>query len=241
MNNLNESCRRFGLKSNIRKTEVMGLTKRAEQLPVNIRLRDTAMKQVSSFKYLGSIIHEDGKCDTDIKSRIGMSKAAFGQIRKILISLSINVRTRIRVLKAYVWSVLLFGCEAWTISKEMRKRLEAAEIWFYRRMLRVPWTARRSNEDVLRMAGTKRELLSVIRKRQLGFLGHILRGNGLEKDCLLGMVEGVRARGRQRTKYLDGIKEIVGCGTIDGVLRLAEDRSAWRAIVANINVDTALR
>ena len=71
--------------------------------------------------------------------------------------------------------------------------------------------------------------------------GPYSRGNDQEKDCLLGMVEGMRARGRQRTKYMDGIKEIVGGGTIDGVLRIAEDRSAWRSIVANINVDTAYR
>ena len=98
------------------------------------------------------------------------------------------------MLKSYVWSVLLFGCEAWTISKEMRKRLEAAELWFYRRMLRIPWTARRTNQEVLQMAGVTRELMTVIRKSQIDFLGHILRGNRLERDCLLGMVEGGRAR-----------------------------------------------
>ena len=112
-----------------------------------------------------------------------------------------------RILKAYVWSVLLFGCESWTISKEMRKRLEAAEMWFLRRMLRIPWTARRTNVEVLQMARTKRELMATIRKRQLGFLGHLLRGAGIEKDCLLGMIEGTRARGRQRRKFMDGIKE----------------------------------
>ena len=141
------------------------------------------MKQVRSFKYLGSLVCEDAKCDNDIRARIGMAKTAFGQIRKILVSLSINMRTRIRVLKTYVWSVLMFGCEAWTISKEMRRRLEAAELWFIRRMLRVPWTARRTNEEVLQMAGVKKELKTQIRKRQFGFLGHVLRGRELERDC----------------------------------------------------------
>ena len=241
VDSLNEGCERYGLKINIGKTEVMGLTKRPEQLPVSISLRGDTLNQVSSFKYLGSLVSEDGKCDPDIRVRIGMAKTAFGQLRKILTSLAINIRTRVRVLKAYVWSVLLFGCEAWTISKEMRKRLQAAEMWFYRRMLRVPWTARRTNQEILQRAGVSREVMTIIRKRQLGFLGHILRGNGREKDCLLGMVEGRRARGRQRTKFMDGIKEIIGCERMDGVLRLAEDRSAWRSIVANINEDTALR
>ena len=149
-----------------------------------------ALKQVSTFKYLGSLICDDGKCDTDIRARIGMAKTAFGQIRKIMVNLSINIETRIRVLKAYVWSVLLFGCEAWTISKEMRKRLEATEVWFYRRMLRVPWTARRTNLEILQRAGVRRELMTVIKRSQVGFLGHLLIRSGLEKDCLLGMMQG---------------------------------------------------
>ena len=82
-----------------------------------------------------------------MKAKIGRTKTAFGQLRKIMVSLTIIMRTRIKVLKAYVWSVLLFGCKAWTISKEMRKRLEATEMWFHLRMLRVPRTARRTNLD----------------------------------------------------------------------------------------------
>ena len=114
-------------------------------------------------------------------------------------------------------------------------------MWFLRRMLRVPWTARRSNIEILQMAGTKRMLMTTIRKRQLGFLGHTLRGGGIEKDCLLGMIEGRRARGRQRSKFMDGIKECIGCDTMEEVMRLAEDRAEWLFIVANVNQDTALR
>ena len=241
VDNLNEGCNRYGLKINIGKTEVMGLTKRSEELPVNISLRGGTLNQVNSFRYLGSLVADDGRCDSDIRGRIGMAKTTFGQIRKILVSLSINIRTRIRVLKAYVWSVLLFGCEAWTISKGMRKRLEAVEIWFYRRMLRIPWTARRTNQEVLQRVGVGRELMTVIMKRQVGFLGHLLRGKGMESECLLGMVQGRRARGRQRRKYMDGIKEVIGCERMDEILRRAEDRSLWRSITANINLDTALR
>ena len=95
-----------------------------------------------------------------------------------------NIKTRIRVLKAYVCSVLLFRSEAWTISREMRKRLEAAEILFYRRMLRIPWTARRTKQKVMQRAGGSIELMTVIMKRQVGFLGHLLRGNGLDREEL---------------------------------------------------------
>ena len=98
---LNEECNKYGLKINISKTEVMGLTKRAGQLPVSISLESRVLSQVGSFKYLGSTVCEDGKCDTDIKIRIGMAKASFGQLRKLLTNLGFR-----RILKAYVWSVL---------------------------------------------------------------------------------------------------------------------------------------
>ena len=114
-------------------------------------------------------------------------------------------------------------------------------MWFLRRMMRVPWTARRTNQAALELAGTSRRLMNKIRKRQLRYVGHVLRGESLEKHCLMGMIEGNRARGRQRIKYLDGIKTLVGVRNVGEVVRLAEDREGWRSIVANVNVDTAHR
>ena len=127
----------------------MHLSKKSEQLPINIRLRGDKLNQVRSLKHLGSLVNKDGRCGTDIIPRNGMTKAAFGQLMKIMVSLAINIRIRIRVLKAKVWSVLLFGCEVWAIRKEMRKRLVTAQMWVYWRMLRVPWTPGRTNREVL--------------------------------------------------------------------------------------------
>ena len=183
---LQEECTRMGLKINIGKTEVMGVSKRPEPLQVNIPVEGTMLKQVTSFKYLGSLVDEDGRCDKEIRARIGMAKANFGKMRTVLASLNLDIQLRIRMLKCYVWSGLLYGCESWTISKEMQKRLEATEMWFFRRMLRIPWTARMTNTQVLRMAGTSRKLMTTVRQRQLRYLGHVLRGDSLEKDCLLG-------------------------------------------------------
>ena len=199
------------------------------------------MSQVESFRYLGSLVSEDGRCDKEIRARIGMAKSNFGKMRKLLSNMSLNKKLRLRLLECYVWSGLLYGCETWNISKEMSRRLEATEMWFLRRMMRVPWTARRTNQAVLEMAGTSRRLLSKIRKRQLRYVGHVLRGDSMEKVCLMGMIEGNRARGRQRIKYLDGIKTLVGVRNVGEVVRLAEDREGWRSIVANVNVDTAHR
>ena len=125
-------------------------------------LEGRALEQVRSFRYLGSLVYEDRKCDREIRSRISMGKAAFDQIRTILKNLGIGMKTRMTLLKTYMRSVILFGCEGWTLSKEMRMRLEAAEMWFIRRMMRIPWTARRMNEKVLQMARGCRELLTVI-------------------------------------------------------------------------------
>ena len=114
-------------------------------------------------------------------------------------------------------------------------------MWFIRRMLRIPRTAKRTNEEVLGKAGTERVLMSAIRRRQLGYLGHAIRADGLEKSVLLVFIEGRRARGRQRLKYMDGIVAVIGCSMAVEVVRLTEDRGMWHSIVANVNIDTALR
>ena len=241
MDKLHQGCGEVGLRINVAKTEVMGITKRRERLMVNLNIEGAALYQVDKFRYLGSLVSEDGRCDDEIRARIGMAKSDFGSMRRILTNMSLGGQLRLRLLRCYVWSGLMYGCESWNISTEMQKKLEATEMWFLRRMWRVPWTARRSNVEVLRMAGTSRMLLSTIRKRQLKYLGHVLRGRSLEKDCLLGMIEGTRARGRQRRKYMDAINTLVGRGCIGEVVRLAGDREGWRAIVANVNIDTAHR
>ena len=148
---------------------------------------------------------------------------------------------RTRFLKCFVWSTLTYGSETWTISEVMKKRLEAMEMWCYRKMLRISWTERITNEEVLRRAGTKRTLLNSIRARQLSCLGHDLRTGGLEKTCLLGMIAGKRARGRQRQTYLKSLTQHLGGGfKTHDLLRLAQDRSGWRSMVAYVK-DTAPR
>ena len=166
MDKLKEECRKLGLRINIGKTEVMGVTKRRERLPVNITLAGESLKQVETFRYLGSVLSEDGRCESEIRTRIGMAKANFGKMRTLLTNLGLDAQLRLRILKCYIWSGLLYGCESWTLSAEMKRKLEAAEMWFLRRMWRVPWTARRTNVEVLQMANTSRTLLTTIRRRQ---------------------------------------------------------------------------
>ena len=129
------------------------------------------IKQVDTFKYFGFTITPDARCDTEIKKRIALSKDTFTKMKSIFTNRNIKVYTKINTLKAYIWSILLYGCECWTLTKDLERRLEAAETWYTRRIMRISWTEKKSNEEVMEMAGYKRSLLRPIRKRQLQFFG----------------------------------------------------------------------
>ena len=107
-------------------------------------------------------------------------------MKSIFTNRNIRLKTKFNVLRAYVWSVLLYGCECWTLTQDLERRLEATEMWFVRRILKISWTERKTNEEVMEMSGYKRTLLRHIRKRQLNFFGHIIRADGLEKQLLCG-------------------------------------------------------
>ena len=244
VNALKGACEERGMEINVGpgKTEVMGLTKRNEDLNVNVTLDGRTIPQVEKYKYLGCVIDKDGRSESEVVKRIGMAKSSFGKVRKVLTNMELDLRIRLRLLKCFVWSVLLYGSEAWTLDKKLKKRLEAAEMWFLRRMLRVPWTARMTNERVLELAGVGRELLRVVRTRQLRFLGHLLRRNGLEKEALLGRIEGTRARGRPRIKYSASLMEdIPGDLRFVDLVEMAQDRREWRSMVAHVDQDMAHR
>ena len=204
-----ESERR-GLKVNFSKTKVMVVRKGEEQMDTRIAIDSNNLEQVKSFSHLGSILTEEGRCDKEIKTRISIAKDSFNKIVNLVTNQNIAVALRKRFVKAYAWSTFLYGCEAWNISKVMEKRIEALEMWFYRRMLKVSWVDHVSNELVLQRVGAGREMLTCIRKRQLRFLGHVMREEQLESLCLMGKVEGRRGRGRPRIKFVDGLARAAG-------------------------------
>ena len=122
-------------------------------MEVKIKMGYTEVKQVESFVYFRSIINGQGSGEKEIVKRIGLAKKAFSDIDKMLKKLSMNMKARVRLWKCFVWSKLLCGCEAWSIRKDFRRKLDAAEIGFIRRMLRIPWKDKVTNEEVLRRAG----------------------------------------------------------------------------------------
>ena len=139
---------------------------------------DTEVKQVENFVYLGSTITDQGNSEKEIVKRVGLAKRAFGNMDKMSKNLSMSIKVGVRILKCFVWSKLLYVCEAWTIRKDLRRKLDAVEMWFVRRMLRIEWTDKVTNEEVLRRAGLERGLMRSIEKRQLQFLGVNMERNG---------------------------------------------------------------
>ena len=228
-----EESEKLGLSLNVKKTECMVVSKKKSNPECKLFSKGEQIRQVQKFKYLGYTLTSDGKCRTEIKKRIVIAKASFQKMSTILKNRNISFSTKLRVLKTYVWSILLYGCETWTITAETKKNLEAAEMWFYRRMLRISWKERRTNESILEETNQERSLINTIRKRQLKFLGHICRHKGLEFLSLTGKIEGTRSRGRQRITFLDSLSSSVTGNNKDNItlLRMTEDRDRWRIMI----------
>ena len=181
------------------------------------------MEQVERFKYLGSVITGDGRCIEDVKQRIGMAKDAFNK-RKELLTKSMSKGLKKRMIKTLVWPVALYGCETWTMKKEVIDKLEAFEMWVWRRMEKISWKDLKTNDEVLHFAEEERNFVVTIEKRKKNWIGHIVRGNSLLKLVLEGRMEGKRPRGRPRIGMIDELKE----GSYMSMKRREEGREKWK-------------
>ena len=222
MDGLNSTSLEYGMKINIKKTKVMKVSKVGGE--VNITINGTKIEQVKSFKYLGHTMTDDGRCENEINSRIAQAKEAFGD-RKELLTKSLEKSTKVKIVKTLVWTKLLYGSETWTLKKEDIRKLEALEMWLWRRMEKISWKDRISNEVVLRRVGVERELITMLRSRKKSWIGHVLRGDGLLKEVIEGRMEGSKPRGRPRLGMLD---DLITASYVD-MKRKAEDREGWKS------------
>ena len=178
------------------------------------------------------MITDNGKCDDEIKRRIIIAKIAFSKMSKILVKPQIPLPTRIRIFHCYIWSTLMYGADTWTISKTMEKQLGAFEMWMHRRMLKIPWTDRVTNLEVINKISTRHRLFCTIQKRKLCYFGHIARHNNLQRILLDGQIEARRGRGRPRMKWTNSISQWTGLNYTQAV-RKSKDRCDWRTMASN--------
>ena len=162
------------------------------------------METVTDFILGGSKITADGDCSQEIKRRLLFGRKAMTNLDSILKSRDITFLTKVHIVKAMVFPVVMYGCESWTIKRTEHQRIGAFELWCWRRHLRIPWTVRRSNKSVLKEISPKYSLERLMLKLRLQYFGHLMeRTDSLEKTLMLGKIEGGR-RGQQRMRRLDG-------------------------------------
>ena len=168
--------------------------------------RDGAVETVTDFIFLGPQITADGDCSHEIKRHLLFERKAMTNLDSILKSRDIPLPTKVRLVKAMVFPVVMYGCESRTMKKAECRRIDAFELWCWRRLLRIPWTARRSNQSILKEISPEYSLEGLMLKLKLQYFGHLMgRADSFEKTLILGKIEGRRRRGRQRMRWLDHI------------------------------------
>ena len=212
------------------------------QLNEPITVSNQELKQVSCFKYLGSQITYNLQSLTEIRSRIGIATSTLVKLDSIWKNNNITLKTKLRFMKAIVLATMTYGCESWTLNAQSEKRINAFEMKCYRKILRIPYTAHRTNENVkdeiVHQCGNQETLLSIVKRRKIQWFGHVTRNDkslSLANITMHGRVPGERGRGRPRKTWLSNIQECTNLSMTEAT-RKAADRKMWKDIGQSMTV-----